>query len=177
MKRRTIIVLLACIVALPTRGESAEAVLWRMLRPAGQGDLSPLPGMAETTAQGERLVGRLAGREVEITGYVLPVERKDDLVYEFLLVPWAGACSHTAPPSPNQLVHVFPAQPVRIDHVYDTVSVTGVLKPGLAKTQLFIMDGVRVLESGYRIGRASVTRIAQVRDPELRGAGSRPGAR
>lgn len=148
----------------------ARPILWKSLRPAEQGNrLDRLPGTAATVAQGETLVREFDGRTVELAGYVLPIERTGDMVHEFMLVPWSGACSHTPPPPPNQLVHVIPSQPIRISRVYDTVAITGVLKPGLEKTQLFIMDGVRVLESGYSMGNATVTSVAAVRDPEMGG--------
>lgn len=101
-----------------------------------------------------------AGATVEITGYLLPVDREDDLVYEFLLVPRAGACSHVAQPPPDQVVRVVPIRPYRAKMSYEAVSVTGLLKAGRERTQLFIMDGVAVVDSGYSLGRASVAPAA-----------------
>ncbi len=54
---------------------------------------------------------RYDGQEIRIEGYMLPVDREGDKVYEFLLVPYAGACSHMPQPPANQMIHVFPAQP------------------------------------------------------------------
>ena len=48
----------------------------------------------------------LNGKSIRIPGYLLPLEFKDKGVTEFLLVPWVGACIHTPPPPPNQIVHV-----------------------------------------------------------------------
>lgn len=160
----------ACCIAFSAAAE-VQPILWKALRPAEQGNRPDrLPGTAATVAQGETLVSAFDGRMIELSGYVLPVDRTGDSVHEFMLVPWSGACSHTAPPPPNQLVHVVLSEPIRIDKVYDTVKITGKLKPGLEKTQLFIMDGVRVLQSGYSMSNATVTRVTSIPDPELGGS-------
>ena len=45
-------------------------------------------------------------KEVRIPGFMIPLEDWADEVSEFLLVPYVGACVHTPPPPPNQLVYV-----------------------------------------------------------------------
>lgn len=157
---------LPCVLAafgslLPGTIQASEVagrhIDWSDLRPEGQGeDNSIFPGMAGSRAQGETLSRDLTGIAVRIEGYVLPIDRDQNLVYEFLLVPWLGACSHTPQPPPNQMVHVIPSVPFGIDRAYEFVSVLGTLRPELEKTQLFIMDGPTVLTSGYGIGKAFV---------------------
>ena len=97
-----------------------------------------------------------------MTGYLLPVDREGDLVYEFLLVPVSGLCSHMPPPPPNQAVHVFPAKPYRLAEVYEPVTISGMLKPELEKTQLIILDGVSVVVSGYHVAKADVAKADNV---------------
>lgn len=128
----------------------------------------PLPGMAISRTQGETLAWKDDARPVELTGFILPIDQDGDLVYEFMLVPWAGACSHSAPPPPNQLVHVVSDEPFRMSRVYEVITVTGALQPGLDKAQLFIMDGIRVLDYGYSMSHAKVARATGLPDPELR---------
>ena len=48
----------------------------------------------------------VAGRGVKVPGYMVPLEDWAGEVSEFLLVPYIGACVHTPPPPPNQLVYV-----------------------------------------------------------------------
>lgn len=108
------------------------------------------------------------GPAVELTGFLLPIDQEGELVYEFLLVPRAGACSHGAAPPPNQMVHVFPAQPYRISRIYEPIVVSGRLKPGIDQTQLFIMDGSRVLTYGYSMTKAGVAAATRIDDPDLR---------
>lgn len=45
-------------------------------------------------------------RGVKVPGYMVPLEDWAGEVSEFLLVPYVGACVHTPPPPPNQLVYV-----------------------------------------------------------------------
>jgi hypothetical protein len=53
------------------------------------------------------------GKQIRMPGFVVPLERKGDLVSEFLLVPYYGACIHVPPPPANQVVHVIPRKPVK----------------------------------------------------------------
>ncbi len=46
------------------------------------------------------------GKEVKIPGFMVPLEDWAEKATEFLLVPYVGACIHTPPPPPNQLVYV-----------------------------------------------------------------------
>src|SRR6187549_1707175 len=48
----------------------------------------------------------LDGKSVRIPGYMVPLEDDSEIVSEFLLVPYVGACIHTPPPPPNQIVQV-----------------------------------------------------------------------
>jgi hypothetical protein len=138
----------------------ALKIRWSELRP---GDGTATAGAAET-GQGEMLSWDLQGKTIELTGYLLPVDREGDLVYEFMLLPWGGLCAHVPPPPPNQTVHVISERPYRLSEIYEPVSISGVLKPGLETTQLFVLDGVTVIESGYSVGRAQVAKAENVDD-------------
>lgn len=41
-----------------------------------------------------------------VPGFMIPLDDDAEMVTEFLLVPFVGACVHTPPPPPNQIVHV-----------------------------------------------------------------------
>jgi hypothetical protein len=68
---------------------------WRMLASL---DLESGKAPAELQA--------LDGKRVVIAAFIVPLE--DDMQHadEFLLVPYFGACVHTPPPPPNQMVYV-----------------------------------------------------------------------
>lgn len=69
----------------------------------------------------------LRGQRIRIAGFMVPLERQGDLVKEFLLVPYFGACIHTPPPPANQIIHVFPAKPLKNAQTMDAVWVSGTL--------------------------------------------------
>jgi hypothetical protein len=151
----------ALALALPLLVGAADVpqrVGWADLRPPTQ-DASAI-----RTADGETLSGNLAGQRIELAGYLLPVDRDGDLVYQFALVPVSGACAHMPQPPPNQIVLVTLAEPYRASATYEAVTVTGVLKPGLEMSQLFILDGVKIITSGYSVGRATVAHAERVPD-------------
>lgn len=105
----------ALLVALPADGaprrDEVQRIDWSALRPAGQSAGVLLSSTASDF--GRELSSELGGHAVEITGFLLPSDREGSLVYEFMLVPMAGACSHARQPPPNQVVRVTPARPSR----------------------------------------------------------------
>lgn len=48
----------------------------------------------------------LDGKQVVIAAFIVPLEDDMQQADEFLLVPYFGACVHTPPPPPNQMVYV-----------------------------------------------------------------------
>lgn len=74
------------------------------------------------------VVKALDGQSVSLPGFVVPLEGDSELITEFLLVPYFGACIHVPPPPPNQLVHVTIKGGVPIDSLYDAIVVTGIIK-------------------------------------------------
>ena len=172
MKRRfsflNHLIILGGLMSFATSASAqSQEILWSALRPADRGTFSdPLPGLAKSKSQGETLAWKDGAWVVELTGFMLPIDSDGHLVYEFLLVPWVGARSHTAPPPPDQVVHVFAKEPFRLSKNYEIVSIAGALQPGLDKTQLFIMDGVKVVDLGYTMGHAQVSRVSEQRDPD-----------
>ncbi|BAV45348.1 hypothetical protein MesoLj113a_45880 [Mesorhizobium sp. 113-1-2] len=160
---------LAAALSLSTAGASAETthIFWRDLRPASQAVAvdAGLPMIAaKLPDHGETLSLSLQDKTVQLAGYALPVDRDGDLVYQFLLVPWTGACSHMPTPPPNQIVLVTPAHPYKMKEAYEPVAVTGTLQPGMEKSQLFILDGVSVVQSGYTVRKADVASVDTVPD-------------
>lgn len=152
---RALAAMAALLLASPagSASHSALRIGWGDLRPAGQKEGLLSPAAADL---GRELSDGLGGSMVQISGFLLPSDLEGSLVYEFILVPMAGACSHSRQPPPNQIVRVTPQLPFTAEGVYQLVTVKGVIVPGFDKAQLFMLDGVRVVESGYRIGSAVV---------------------
>ena len=58
------------------------------------------------TGEPSEELAALAGKLVKIPGFTVPLEDWASTATEFLLVPYVGACIHTPPPPPNQLVYI-----------------------------------------------------------------------
>jgi len=64
-------------------------------------------------------VEELDGEEVRIPGYVVLLDFETRQRHrEFLFVPYMGACIHTPPPPPNQLIFIRADPAVRIDDIW-----------------------------------------------------------
>ncbi len=96
------------------------------------------------------------GKMVRIPGYVLPLEFSGTKVTEFLLVPWVGACIHTPPPEPNQIVYVKPDKAFDIRRMFDAVWVTGRIAATGSKRSVEIVDGSTDIEVGYSLSASLV---------------------
>jgi len=73
-------------------------------------------------------VKALDGRPVRIAGYVIPLDRENDEVHEFLLLPYFGACIHVPPPPSNQIIYVRSKAPLEGMMTMDTFWVNGTLQ-------------------------------------------------
>jgi hypothetical protein len=51
-------------------------------------------------------LAKIHGQQVQIPGFMVPLEDDSHQVSEFILVPYQGACIHVPPPPPNQMVFV-----------------------------------------------------------------------
>jgi len=77
------------------------------------------------------VVDGLDGQTIRLPGYVVPLDFNADSEYDqFLLVPYFGACLHTPPPPPNQIVFVKSDPAMKIPNIYEPVWVEGVMKTG-----------------------------------------------
>lgn len=55
----------------------------------------------------------LDGARIRIPGFIVPLEVVRHQITEFLLVPYFGGCIHVPPPPANQIIHVYPEQPLK----------------------------------------------------------------
>ncbi|MCP5089796.1 MAG: DUF3299 domain-containing protein [Gammaproteobacteria bacterium] len=99
----------------------------------------------------------LNGKSVRIPGYLLPIEFDGDKVTEFFLVPYVGACIHTPPPPPNQIVHVKTEEAYTTDGgLYTPVWVNGLMKTEQSQSSLNLVDGSSDIPSSYALEAMSV---------------------
>lgn len=112
--------------------------------------------MAQKAESSRAMNTALNGKLVRIPGYLLPLEFNGKQVTEFLLVPWVGACIHTPPPPPNQIVYVKPDKPYTSAGLFAPVWVTGQLSANTAKKSLYLIDGTSDVDVSYAIQGSTV---------------------
>ncbi len=93
-------------------------------------------GAELTTEADGAVVHDFDGETVRLAGFIVPLEFDGQLVTEFLLAPYAGACVHVPPPPPNQLVYVLAPKGFRLNSLTDAVVVTGTMKVANVATEL-----------------------------------------
>ncbi len=93
-RRRGLIFILATAIAVYAVEEDTK-VDWRTLR-----------GLNYRTGEKSEALQKVDGKRVKVPGFMVPLEDEDEMAIEFLLVPYVGACIHTPPPPPNQIVYV-----------------------------------------------------------------------
>ena len=109
----------------------------------------------------EILVEELNGRDIRIPGYVLPLDFSGTLVKKFLLVPYVGACIHTPPPPPNQIINVKVSDGFESKGLFAPVWVSGRITTGKTKEKLSFVDGTSKVSAGYSI---EATKIVPYQD-------------
>lgn len=113
---------------------------------------------------GEAVVPGLDNRVVRIAGYALPLEVTGKGVTEFLLVPYVGACIHSPPPPPNQMVFVSLKQSFVIKDLYMPVVVTGRMAIKPATKLLSLVDGQANVDTGYTLAAIQVEEYKDYRE-------------
>ncbi len=74
------------------------------------------------------VVDDLDGLDVRLPGYIVPLSFKQNNKYdEFLLVPYFGACLHTPPPPPNQIVYVMANETIKIEDIWSPYWIEGTM--------------------------------------------------
>ena len=94
---------------------------------------------------------KLAGQLIRMPGYALPLEYDGKAVTEFLLVPWVGACIHTPPPPPNQIVHVELDGGYEVKSRFEPVWVSGTMAISNVTQNLYLVDGSSDISIGYTL--------------------------
>lgn len=104
----------------------------------------------------------LNNKKIKLAGYMLPLDLSGKAITDFLLVPTIGACIHTPPPPPNQIIHAVSDKPFsfNVENMFLPVFITGQLKIKNLSKELFLVDGSSDIDIGYTM---SVTKIEKYR--------------
>ncbi|SLN16531.1 hypothetical protein PSA7680_00461 [Pseudoruegeria aquimaris] len=98
----------------------------------------------------------LIGKTVRMPGYMLPLQLDGRKTTEFLLVPTVGACIHTPPPAPNQVVYVSYPEGIEITGLYTPVWITGPMLGQSSRQEVNLVDGQASVDVAYRIDALKV---------------------
>lgn len=78
-------------------------------------------------------------RQIRLPGFMVPVEMNEQqLVTEFFLVPFFGACIHYPPPPPNQIIYVTSEKGVAQQNLYDPYWVEGTLTTTITENEVAV---------------------------------------
>jgi hypothetical protein len=91
----------------------------------------------EAALQSTAVKGEFDGQKVRIPGFVVPLAFDETrMISEFLLVPYFGACLHSPPPPPNQIIHSRFTGGLSVEDIYDPFWLEGTLSVGVEATEL-----------------------------------------
>ena len=125
-------------VASTEKAEEAVTIDWKVLS-----------GLDYAVGKSTDTLKKLDGKLVRLPGFVVPLDDFQDQGAEFLLVPYYGACVHTPPPPPNQIVMVGMAGKKSIKlNLFDAVWLSGRLKIASVESPYgtvgFQLEGMKV---------------------------------
>ncbi len=76
-------------------------------------------------------------QSIRIPGFIVPVEYNDaQVITEFFLVPYFGACIHVPAPPPNQVIYVKYPQGLQISALYDPFWIEGELLTAIVQNDI-----------------------------------------
>ena len=81
-------------------------------------------------------VDELDGELVEIPGFIVPLDTARGTISTFLIVPYFGACIHTPPPAPNQIIYAIAETPIKNEGLYYPYWFRGVMRTARQDTGL-----------------------------------------
>jgi hypothetical protein len=130
--------------------------------------------IAQRRAAAQAPVPAVAGREVRLVGYLVPASADGSTVTDWLFVPWAATCSHTALPA-NQIVRIPAPDLADADrHGSQPLVLKGRIGLLEQESRLRLVDGELPLRSAYVVVDPKVhSQTSFARLPAPSGATSR----
>ena len=84
-----------------------------------------------------KVMPEMDGQSIRIPGFVVPLEFDDDqVITEFFLVPYFGACIHTPPPPPNQIIYVNAPKGLTLEYLSDPFWISGTISTKLVENDM-----------------------------------------
>jgi hypothetical protein len=84
----------------------------------------------------KNIIKAMDGQAVRIPGFIVPLEFDEETITEFFLVPYFGACIHSPPPPPNQIIYVHAPNGLKLNTLYDPFWISGKLSTKLVENYM-----------------------------------------
>lgn len=86
-----------------------------------------------------QVVPEMNDKSVRIPGFIVPLEFDDDqVITQFFLVPFFGACIHVPPPPPNQIILVNAKKGIKLEVLYEPFWISGKLSTSLTENDIAV---------------------------------------
>ena len=160
MKKLLLLMVVMLSVSIPSYANSEDVLQldWIDLIPESERNMFDKQGMPAIDHSGNVMqqskIGsvrqELNGSTVKVPGFVIPLEGDENMVTEFLLVPYFGACIHVPPPPPNQIIYVKFPKGAPVQELWDVIYVIGTLKTETISHELaetgYVIEGTAITE-------------------------------
>jgi len=160
MKKLLLLVVVMLSFSIPSYANSEDVLQldWIDLIPESERNMFDKQGMPAIDHSGDMMqqskLGsvrqELNGSTVKVPGFVIPLEGDENMVTEFLLVPYFGACIHVPPPPPNQIIYVKFPKGAPVQELWDVIYVIGTLKTETISHELaetgYVIEGTTITE-------------------------------
>jgi hypothetical protein len=91
----------------------------------------------EAAMSSVKVMPALDQNQIRLAGFVVPLEYDEkERVTQFFLVPYFGACIHTPPPPPNQIVYVSYEAGLELSSIFDPFFIEGTLRTTLVENDM-----------------------------------------
>lgn len=86
-----------------------------------------------------QVVPEMNGQSIRIPGFVVPLEFDDEqVITQFFLVPFFGACIHVPPPPPNQIILVNFPKGMKLEVLYEPFWILGKLNTTMSENSIAV---------------------------------------
>lgn len=84
-----------------------------------------------------KIIKEMDGKAIRLPGFIVPLEFDDNqVITQFFLVPFFGACIHLPPPPPNQTIFVNYPDGLKLDTLVDPIWISGVLQISMTENDM-----------------------------------------
>ncbi len=103
----------------------------------------------------------LVGKEIEISGYVIPIINEEGRAESGYLVPGFGMCSHVPAPAPNQMIRYKLSEDWKEAELYKPVLLSGRLDLKVSRQTITLLDGQVKMIAAFDMDVTDIRPIGQ----------------